>query len=165
MAPPPSSSVCIVVCLASAIALLSSINHARAQTAPPIAPGLSYTFYSSKCPNLETIVRNHLQQTFNSDVGLAAGLLRLHFHDCFVQGCDASVLLDGSASGPGEQSAPPNLTLRKAAFKAINDLRALIDQSCGQVVSCADVVALAARDSVALVRRFIVTDFFIIFFL
>jgi Peroxidase len=70
---------------------------------------------------------------------------------CNVQGCDASVLLDGSASGPGEQQAPPNLTLRAAAFKAINEIRALIDKACGRVVSCADVVAIAARDSVALV--------------
>ncbi|KAJ6798175.1 peroxidase 12-like [Iris pallida] len=65
-------------------------------------------------------------------------------------GCDASVLLDGSASGPSEKAAPPNLTLRPAAFKAINDLRLLIDRACGRVVSCADVVALAARDSVVL---------------
>ena len=71
-----------------------------------------------------------------------------------MQGCDASVLLDGSASGPSEQDAPPNLTLRPAAFKAINDLRALIDKKCGHVVSCADVVAIAARDSVALVNCF-----------
>jgi peroxidase len=68
-----------------------------------------------------------------------------------VQGCDASILLDGSASGPSEQDAPPNLTLRAAAFKAINEIRALIDKACGRVVSCADVVAIAARDSVALV--------------
>ncbi|KAL2894452.1 Cationic peroxidase SPC4 [Bienertia sinuspersici] len=37
-------------------------------------------------------------------------------------GCDGSVLLDGSASGPSEQDAPPNLSLRKEAFKIINDL-------------------------------------------
>ena len=60
------------------------------------------------------------------------------------------MLLDGSASGPSEQSAPPNLTLRAAAFKMINELRDLIVTACGLVVSCADVVALAARDSVYL---------------
>ncbi|XP_039126435.1 peroxidase 12-like [Dioscorea cayenensis subsp. rotundata] len=117
---------------------------------PTPVSGLSYTFYKSTCPKLESIIRNQLKKDFNSNISLAAGLLRLHFHDCFVQGCDASVLLDGSASGPSEQEAPPNLTLQQAAFKAINDLRALIDAQCGQVVSCADVVAIAARDSVAL---------------
>jgi peroxidase len=75
----------------------------------------------------------------------------LVFNRSDVQGCDASVLLDGSTSGPGEQQAIPNLTLRAAAFKAINEIRALIDKACGRVVSCADVVAIAARDSVALV--------------
>lgn len=66
------------------------------------------------------------------------------------QGCDGSVLLDGSASGPSEQNAPPNLSLRKEAFQIINDLRALVQKACGQVVSCADLTALAARDSVVL---------------
>ncbi|KAJ3692183.1 hypothetical protein LUZ60_012533 [Juncus effusus] len=119
-------------------------------TYPPLATGLSFSYYQASCPQLETIVSDFLQKSFIGDIGLAAALLRLHFHDCFVQGCDASVLLDGSASGPGEQQAPPNLTLRPAAFKAINDLRALIEKSCKTVVSCADLVALAARDSVYL---------------
>ena len=68
-----------------------------------------------------------------------------------MQGCDGSVLLDGSASGPSEQEAPPNLSLRAEAFKIIEDLRALIHDHCGSVVSCADIVAIAARDSVFLV--------------
>ncbi|KAF2595326.1 hypothetical protein F2Q70_00045277 [Brassica cretica] len=68
-------------------------------------------------------------------------------------GCEASVLLDGSASGPGEQSSIPNLTLRQAAFVVINNLRALVHKQCGQVVSCSDILALAARDSVVLVTK------------
>ena len=61
------------------------------------------------------------------------------------------MLLDGSASGPSEQDAPPNLTLRPEAFVIINELRELVHKKCGQVVSCSDIVALAARDSIALV--------------
>ncbi|KAK8951987.1 Cationic peroxidase SPC4 [Platanthera zijinensis] len=140
----------LVFLLVSALGLLSSPAPAVAQKHPPIVHGLSFTFYKSSCPKLKSIVHHFLKKQFEKDIGLAAGLLRIHFHDCFVQGCDGSVLLDGSASGPSEQEAPPNLTLRPAAFKAINDLRALIDQKCGRVVSCADVLALAARDSVAL---------------
>ncbi|GLU16496.1 hypothetical protein SLE2022_329280 [Rubroshorea leprosula] len=120
------------------------------QTAFPIVKGLSWTFYKSSCPKVESIIRKHLKKVFNEDIGQAAGLLRLHFHDCFVKGCDASVLLDGSASGPSEQQATPNLTLRKKAFEIINDLRERIHKECGRVVSCADIVALAARDSVFL---------------
>lgn len=120
------------------------------QSTVPVVPGLSYTFYSTSCPNLESIVRIHLLQVLENDTTQAAGLLRLHFHDCFVQGCDASVLLDGSTSGPSEQNEPPNLTLRQAAFKIIDDLQALIQNQCGQVVSCADITALAARESILL---------------
>lgn len=71
-----------------------------------------------------------------------------------MQGCDASVLLDGSASGPSEQDAPPNLSLRATAFEIINDLRDLVHDKCGRVVSCADITALAARDAVFLVLTF-----------
>ncbi|KAK4783336.1 hypothetical protein SAY86_007710 [Trapa natans] len=116
----------------------------------PLVDGLSWTFYKKSCPKAESIIRKYLKNAFKSDIGQAAGLLRLHFHDCFVQGCDASVLLDGSASGPSEQDAQPNLTLRASAFKIIDDLRAKLDQTCGTVVSCADIAAIAARDSVYL---------------
>jgi hypothetical protein len=69
-----------------------------------------------------------------------------------MQGCDASLLLHGSTSGPTEQDAPPNLTLRPEGFEVINDLRELVHDKCGKVVSCADITALAARDSVFLVK-------------
>lgn len=68
-----------------------------------------------------------------------------------MQGCDGSVLLDGSASGPSEKDAPPNLTLRPEAFKIIEDLRSRVQKKCGRVVSCSDITALAARDAVFLV--------------
>uniref|UniRef100_J3L854 Peroxidase n=1 Tax=Oryza brachyantha TaxID=4533 RepID=J3L854_ORYBR len=119
------------------------------QQQPPVVSGLSFDFYRKSCPKAESVVRKFVKDAVRKDVGLAAGLLRLHFHDCFVQGCDASVLLDGSATGPGEQQAPPNLTLRPSAFKAVNDIRDRLDKACGAaVVSCSDVLALAARDSV-----------------
>lgn len=112
--------------------------------------GLSWNFHQKTCPKLEKIIRDHLKKAFKTDIGLAAGLLRIHFHDCFVQGCEASVLLEGSASGPGEQNAPPNLTLRPGALKILNDLHRRIHKACGQVVSCSDITALASRDAVFL---------------
>lgn len=42
-------------------------------------------FYSSSCPRAENIVREVVQRTFNKDKSITAGLLRLHFHDCFVR--------------------------------------------------------------------------------
>ncbi|CAI9116484.1 OLC1v1017645C1 [Oldenlandia corymbosa var. corymbosa] len=134
---------------AFSLLILSPLALDVAKADQPIQDGLSLSFYDSICPNLESIVRKRLKKVYKDDIGQAAGILRLHFHDCFVQGCDGSVLLDGSASGPSEKSAIPNLTLRARAFKIINDLRHRVHRECGRVVSCADLVALAARDAVA----------------
>jgi len=141
----------VLICFSSTATAADGNGNARQ---PPLAPGLSFDFYKRTCPKAESIVRSFVQDAVRRDVGLAAGLLRLHFHDCFVQGCDASVLLDGSATGPGEQQAPPNLTLRPTAFKAINDIHDRLQKECGgAVVSCSDVLALAARDSVVVVSQ------------
>ncbi|KAF7045943.1 hypothetical protein CFC21_055003 [Triticum aestivum] len=142
---PPLAAVVVAV----AVVVASSLGHGASSAEPPVARGLSFDFYRRTCPRAESIVRGFVQDAVRKDIGLAAGLLRLHFHDCFVQGCDASVLLDGSATGPGEQQAPPNLTLRPSAFKAVNDIRDRLERECHRaVVSCADILALAARDSV-----------------
>uniref|UniRef100_A0A0A9DYJ6 Peroxidase n=1 Tax=Arundo donax TaxID=35708 RepID=A0A0A9DYJ6_ARUDO len=141
----------LAAALAIAALLCTSAPGAEAGDArqPPVVAGMSFDFYKRSCPKAESIVRSFVKDAVRKDIGLAAGLLRFHFHDCFVQGCDASVLLDGSATGPGEQQAPPNLTLRPAAFKAVNDIRDRLEKACGgPVVSCSDILALAARDSV-----------------
>lgn len=148
-----SSSFPLFMLLISSLLLLGSFASASEKqyaASAPVNKGLSWAFYESSCPDLESIVRKQLKKIFKKDIGQAAGLLRLHFHDCFVQGCDASVLLDGSASGPSEQDAIPNQTLRAKAFEIIEDLRERVHKDCGRVVSCADIVALAARDSVVL---------------
>ncbi|CAO1941037.1 unnamed protein product [Urochloa humidicola] len=131
------------------VAALLLSSHAAARY-PPLAPGLSFEYYKKSCPKAESIVKDYLASAVRSNVGLAAALIRLHFHDCFVQGCDASILLDSTLTHKSEQEAGPNLTLRPAAFKAVNEIRDRLEKACGRVVSCADIVALAARDSVAL---------------
>ncbi|KAL9357686.1 hypothetical protein Peur_050939 [Populus x canadensis] len=136
--------------LISSLFLVSCFGAKEAQNTFPVVNGLSWSFYDYSCPKAESIIRKQLKKVFKNDIGQAAGLLRLHFHDCFVQGCDGSVLLDGSASGPSEQDAPPNLTLRPKAFEIIDDLRERVHKECGRVVSCADIAAIAARDSVYL---------------
>lgn len=142
-------SVYLLVCSAPAAATAAAV--AKKPSYPPVAKGLSFDHYKKSCPQAEAIVFSFLRDAIGKDVGLAAALIRLHFHDCFVQGCDASILLTKTPGGPdGEQQAIPNESLRPAAFKAVNDIRALLDRACGRVVSCSDIVTLAARDSVKL---------------
>ncbi|XP_010435877.1 PREDICTED: peroxidase 62-like [Camelina sativa] len=109
--------------------------------------GTRIGFYSTTCPNAETIVRTTVTSHFGSDPRIAPGLLRMHFHDCFVQGCDGSVLLAGPNS---ERTAGANTNLR--GFEVIDDAKTQLEVACPGVVSCADILTLAARDSVTLTQ-------------
>ncbi|XP_022153753.1 peroxidase N-like [Momordica charantia] len=107
---------------------------------------LTVDFYKSSCPNLLKIVRREVINALKSEMRMAASLLRLHFHDCFVNGCDGSVLLDGS---DGEQFALPNINSLRG-LDVVDRIKAAVENSCSGVVSCADILTIAARDSVLL---------------
>ncbi|KAK9989127.1 hypothetical protein SO802_029366 [Lithocarpus litseifolius] len=109
--------------------------------------GTRVGFYSTTCPQAESIVSSTVQCHFNSDHTVAAGLLRMHFHDCFMRGCDASVLIDGPNT---QKKAVANLGLR--GYEVIDHAKTQLEAACPGVVSCADILALAARDSVVLVN-------------
>uniref|UniRef100_A0A453BQU9 Peroxidase n=2 Tax=Aegilops tauschii subsp. strangulata TaxID=200361 RepID=A0A453BQU9_AEGTS len=106
---------------------------------------LQYGYYNMTCPGVEELVRTELEAIFTDDSTLRAGLLRLHFHDCFVRGCDASLLLN-SHNGTAEKHADPNLTVR--GYEAIEAIKKVVEKACPLVVSCADIMAMAARDAV-----------------
>jgi hypothetical protein len=81
----------------------------------------------------------------------ATGTLRLFFHDCFVNGCDALVLvspLSSSGAAP-ERAVQINLSLPRDAFDAVGRAKAALEAACPGVVSCADALALATSDLVA----------------
>lgn len=46
---------------------------------------LEVGFYEGSCDFVEFIVKEEVRKAFFIDEGVAAGLVRLHFHDCFVR--------------------------------------------------------------------------------
>ncbi|XP_042483100.1 peroxidase P7 [Macadamia integrifolia] len=110
---------------------------------------LSTTFYSKSCPNLESTVKPVVQSAISKEKRMGASLVRLFFHDCFVNGCDGSVLLDDTSTFTGEKNATPNKNSARG-FEVIDNIKTAVEKACPGVVSCADIVATAARDSVVI---------------
>ncbi|TVU33223.1 hypothetical protein EJB05_25013, partial [Eragrostis curvula] len=128
-------------------------------------------FYDTSCPKLQETIKSVITSALSPDKGgekrMGASLLRLFFHDCFVQiyihggsemsnsvsrpaafgmqGCDASVLLDETAQN-SERTADPNVSLR--GFNVIDTIKTKLEEICPRVVSCADILALATREAV-----------------
>ncbi|KAL6992712.1 Peroxidase 27 [Sarracenia purpurea var. burkii] len=105
--------------------------------------GLKIGFYEETCPIAEAVVKKTIDQVLSVAPSLAGPLLRMHFHDCFVRGCEASVLLN-SPTHQAEKDAIPNLSLR--GFQIIDQVKSALESVCPGVVSCADILAIVARD-------------------
>ncbi|CAN6442079.1 unnamed protein product [Victoria cruziana] len=108
------------------------------------------SFYMNSCPQALAVIRNVVSNAVTKEPRMGASILRLHFHDCFVNGCDGSVLLDDTPTFTGEKSAHPNMGSARG-FEVIDTIKAAVDAACGgAIVSCADILAVAARDSVVM---------------
>ncbi|XP_030454298.2 cationic peroxidase 1-like [Syzygium oleosum] len=108
---------------------------------------LSPNFYASSCPSALSIIQETVSTAVSSEPRMGASLLRLHYHDCFVNGCDGSVLLDDTERFTGEKTARPNVNSIRG-FDVVDNIKARLEGQCPGIVSCADILAVAARDSV-----------------
>nr|XP_016442397.1 PREDICTED: peroxidase 9-like [Nicotiana tabacum] len=129
--------------------MMSFLSSAMSQALSSWGGGLFPEFYQLSCPQANEIVMSVLEEAIAKDPRMAASLLRLHFHDCFVQGCDASILLDKTSAFKSEKDAGPNKNSIRG-FEVIDQIKARLEQVCPHTVSCADILALAARDSTVL---------------
>nr|POE91895.1 peroxidase 47 [Quercus suber] len=94
--------------------------------------GLSMEYYLLRCPSAELIVKTAVIQALEADPKLAAGL-----------GSDRSVLIDSTKQNIAEKDSLGNLSLR--GFEVIDKAKEQLENVCPEIVSCADILAMAAR--------------------
>ncbi|XP_054779676.1 peroxidase 66-like [Prosopis cineraria] len=137
MAPLPLKNLllCTTIFAFLALALLSQAE-------------LDVHHYDHTCPQLEKIIKDTVLNASQHDPKVPARILRMFFHDCFIRGCDASVLLDSTPTSKAEKDGPPNISVR--SFYVIDEAKAKLEKACPHIVSCADILAIAARDVVTL---------------
>ncbi|KAL9235427.1 hypothetical protein vseg_010185 [Gypsophila vaccaria] len=110
----------------------------------PSKEELRVGFYRGKCNNsyidIQGFIEEEIEKQFYYDRTLTAAFLRLQFHDCFVKGCDASITIDGPDT---ERVAPANGGVRD--YQLIDSIKAKVEEICPDIVSCADIIAIATK--------------------
>ncbi|CAJ2649402.1 unnamed protein product [Trifolium pratense] len=112
---------------------------------PPPEALLSIGHYHGTCPDAEGIISQKVAAWIKKDPTLAPSIIRLHFHDCAIRGCDASILLNHLGS---ERKAFESRSLR--GFQLIDEIKVELEKRCPRTVSCADILTAAARDATIL---------------
>ncbi|XP_073156110.1 peroxidase 31-like [Henckelia pumila] len=113
-------------------------------------PLLSATYYSKSCPTFDRIMEETTTNKQINSPTTAAATLRVFFHDCFVLGCDASVLISSTPFNKAERDADINLSLPGDGFDVVVRAKSALELSCPGVVSCADILAVATRNLVVM---------------
>ncbi|CAK7350481.1 unnamed protein product [Dovyalis caffra] len=150
--PALSSSSISTFLLIFLLALRASICTGKPTIRTPLPRQLTVDYYAKTCPQLEQLVGSVTSQQFKEAPVSGPATIRLFFHDCFVEGCDASILISTKPGGKelAEKDAVDNKDLRVEGFQTISKAKASVESKCPGVVSCADILAIAARDYVHL---------------
>ncbi|KAK0578787.1 hypothetical protein LWI29_016177 [Acer saccharum] len=108
-------------------------------------PGLM-SFYRDTCPQAEDIIKEQVKLLYKRHKNTAFSWLRNIFHDCAVQSCDASLLLDSTRRSLSEKETDRSFGMRN--FRYIETIKEALERECPGVVSCADILVLSARDGI-----------------
>ncbi|ONK69963.1 uncharacterized protein A4U43_C05F28780 [Asparagus officinalis] len=118
----------------------------------PLHHPLTIDYYSKTCPQLDDLVGSVTGPRFKQTPVAGPATIRLFFHDCFVEGCDASILIAPGAEGSAlvERNMPENKNLPPEGFETVEMAKKVVESKCPGAVSCADILAIAARDFIHL---------------
>ncbi|CAL9001725.1 unnamed protein product [Prunus brigantina] len=106
-------------------------------------------YYSESCPKAEAVVRHVMKKALIREPRSLASVMRFQFHDCFVNGCDASLLLDDTPTMLGEKLALANINSLRS-YEVVDEVKEALEKVCPGIVSCADIIIMASKDAVAL---------------
>ncbi|KAM1593273.1 hypothetical protein ACFX1Z_036656 [Malus domestica] len=109
-------------------------------------PGLATDFYRDTCPQAEEVIREQVKLLYKRHKNTAFSWLRNIFHDCAVQSCDASLLLDSTRRSLSEKEMDRSFGMRN--FRYIEEIKEALERECPGVVSCSDILVLSAREGV-----------------
>ncbi|XP_022637803.1 peroxidase 21 isoform X2 [Vigna radiata var. radiata] len=100
---------------------------------------LQLNYYSKSCPKAEDIIKQQVTQLYHK-----------HGNTAVSWSCDASLLLETARDGTlvSEQTSERSIGMRN--FKYVNTIKAAVEEECPFTVSCADIIALSARDAISL---------------
>ncbi|KAK4477404.1 hypothetical protein RD792_016625 [Penstemon davidsonii] len=138
-----ASPLLLLLTLSAALFLSPTVHSQRSSY-------LTTAYYRRSCPRFEQIVQDTTTNKQISSPTTAAASLRLFFHDCFVGGCDASVLISSTRFSKAERDADINLSLPGDGFDVVVRAKTALELNCPGVVSCADILAVATRNLVVM---------------
>ncbi|KAH6825694.1 Peroxidase superfamily protein [Perilla frutescens var. hirtella] len=105
-------------------------------------------YYKESCPRAEEIIKEQVTNLYHKHGNTAVSWIRNLFHDCVVKSCDASLLLESVNGIESEKTSSRSFGMRN--FKYITTIKDALEKECPITVSCADIVALSARDGAVL---------------
>ncbi|KAK6796479.1 hypothetical protein RDI58_004180 [Solanum bulbocastanum] len=108
-------------------------------------PGLVMDYYKHICPQAEDIIKEQVNLLYKQQNN-AFSWLRNVFHDCFVESCDASLLLESTSGMLSEMETDRSFGMRN--FRYIDTIKEAVERECHDVVSCTDIIVLSGRDGI-----------------